>query len=557
MGGTNIEWSKSMAEKYNEYAELVEKLKCYIGRLFSVNHIKDDEIKDYLSEFGLYHILSDFFQDSKIRKQIKIVEAVRKMINEKILSEIGMFASFAEQENIKIICLKGVLFGYKYYPCPEKRMTGDIDIFLDKKDFKNFVNMCREHGYTREEGKVIKDARIEDFISGKWRDQHFDVIVKGDGSVLNSFTMDIHERLFQQQWFGGLCHHIPRDFYNRSKLIDGFRGRIYEFEVHDMLIYHQLHFIQHLFRNIWTGYASGEFYFQKRVNLIFEVACIVKNSQINWMYYIELCLKYQINMEIAVVCVFVNQIFGEIFPNDIVKKLISDRKKYKKDLFYDKFSEFSLNINFADILMHPVTEILKAFNKTLLASGENILCPKDITEKFPLRSLPCSEAWMQHVEYSVPVSRQMMFETILHWNEKYFIVDVKAEYQGIALEKYLENDCQMKKDCISVILFDYTMKSETLQARAIDIYLYKQRGIVQCKTEYENIRTTYLQQFEVFRIEIPWDISGISPVFGDCFGFNMRWQHLDDKEQEPGEVSIIDNPVWHDVVSMRHIILMK
>ena len=39
-----------MAEKYNEYAELVEKLKCYIGRLFSVNHIKDDEIKDYLSK---------------------------------------------------------------------------------------------------------------------------------------------------------------------------------------------------------------------------------------------------------------------------------------------------------------------------------------------------------------------------------------------------------------------------------------------------------------------------------------------------------------------------
>ena len=541
-----------MAEKYNE---LVEKLKCYIYKLFLDNHIKDDQIKKYLIEFGLFHILSDFIQDSKDKKQVKIIEAVQKIRNEKILSEIEVFASFAEQENIKIICLKGVLFGNKYYPCPEKRMTGDIDVFLDKKDIKNFINMCREHGYTREEGDVISDARIERFISGKWRDQHFDVIVKKDSSILNSIAMEVHERLFQQQWFGGFCHQIPVDFYNRSKLIDGFKGRIYEFEVHDMLIYHQLHFIQHLFRNIWTGYANGEFYFQKRVNLIFEVACIVKSSSINWTYYSELCLKYQINMEIAVVCVFVNQIFGEIFPNDTVKKLISDRRKYKKDLFYDKFSEFNLNINFADILMQPFTEILKAFDKTLLTSGENIICPKDITEKFPLRSLPCNEAWMGHVEYSVPASRQMMFETILHWNEKYFIVDVKAEYQGIALEKHLENGCQMKNDCISVILFDYTMKSETLQARAIDIYLYKQRGIVQCKTEYENIRTTYLQQSGTFRIEIPWEVSGILPDTGDCYGFNMRWQHSDDKEQELGEVSIIDNPVWHDVVSMRHIIL--
>ncbi len=541
-----------MAEKYNE---LVEKLKCYIYKLFLDNHIKDDQIKKYLIEFGVFHILSDFIQDSKDKKQVKIIEAVQKIRNEKILSEIEMFASFAEQENIKIICLKGVLFGNKYYPCPEKRMTGDIDVFLEKKDIMNFINMCREQGYTREDGDAISDARVEDFISGKWRDQHFDVIVKKDGSILNSIAMEVHERLFQQQWFGGLCHQIPMDFYNRSKLIDGYKGRIYEFEVHDMLIYHQLHFIQHLFRNIWTAYAVGNFHFQKHVNLIFEVACIVKNSSINWMYYTELCFKYQINMEIAIVCVFANQIFGEIFPIDTVKKLISDRKKYKKDLFYDKFSEFNLNINFSDILMHPAIEIVKAFNKSLLSLRENILCPKDITEKFPLRSLPCSEVWMQQVEYSVPVSRQMMFETILHWNEMYFVVDMKAKYQGTALEKYLENGCQMKKDCISVILFDYTMKSETLQVRSLDVYLYKQHGTVQCKTENKNIRITYLQQFGVFRIEIPWKILDISPASGDCFGFNLRWQHLDDKEHEIGEVSICDNPIWHDVASMRHIIL--
>ena len=185
-----------MAEKYNE---LVEKLKCYIYKLFLDNHIKDDQIKKYLIEFGLFHILSDFIQDSENKKQIKITEAVQKMRNEKILSEIEMFASFAEQENIKIICLKGVLFGNKYYHCPEKRMTGDIDVFLDKKDIMNFINMCREHGYTREEGDAISDARIEDFTSGKWRDQHFDVIVKNDGSILNSIAMEVHERLFQFQ----------------------------------------------------------------------------------------------------------------------------------------------------------------------------------------------------------------------------------------------------------------------------------------------------------------------------------------------------------------------
>ena len=79
-----LDWSKSMAEKYNEYTELAEKLKCYIDRLFLDNHIKGDEIKGHLKEIGLYHILSDFIQDSKIRKQIKIIEAVRKMKNEKI-----------------------------------------------------------------------------------------------------------------------------------------------------------------------------------------------------------------------------------------------------------------------------------------------------------------------------------------------------------------------------------------------------------------------------------------------------------------------------------------
>lgn len=41
-----------MVEKYNE---LVGKLKCYIDKLFLDNHIKDDQIKRYLIEFGLFH----------------------------------------------------------------------------------------------------------------------------------------------------------------------------------------------------------------------------------------------------------------------------------------------------------------------------------------------------------------------------------------------------------------------------------------------------------------------------------------------------------------------
>ena len=60
----------------------------------SDNHIKDDQIKKYLIEFGLFHILSDFIQDSKDKKQVKIIEAVQKIRNEKILSEIEVFASF-------------------------------------------------------------------------------------------------------------------------------------------------------------------------------------------------------------------------------------------------------------------------------------------------------------------------------------------------------------------------------------------------------------------------------------------------------------------------------
>ena len=543
-----------MVEEYNE---LVGKLKNYICELFHNNNIDGNQLKSYLIEFGLSHILSDLIQDEETQRYIQITEFIQNIRNKKMISEIERLSNLAIERNIKIILLKGVDFGNRYYPHPEKRITEDIDVFLDKKDFRNYICICRKHGFTGKDGNAIDDVRAENFILEKWLDQHFDVIVKNIGSGLNSIAMDVHVRLFQQHWFGGLCFKIPMEFYSRSEPLNGFRGMVYGLELHDMLIYHQLHFIQHLHKNIWTGFVDGQFFFQKKINLLFEIACIIKNNNINWSYYTDLCLKYQINMEIASVCTFVNQIFGEVFPFDIVQKLIYDRKKYNKNVFYDKFSEYTLHLDFSDLLVKPAINIVKDFVKSLLPLYKKYICQKDMTKFFILHAFPLNEVWQSHIGNSILASDKMMLEVILHWNEKYFIVDIKADYQGVPLLKYLEKSNQIKNDCISIALFDYTMKSNDLSTRAVKLNLCKQSGVIQCEADVKNVEVACLQQYEILRVQILWSVLDIVPALGTCLGFNMEWCHFEEEKYRYTKISISENPTWHDIVSMKQVILHK
>ncbi len=162
------------------------------------NNKPDDEVKNLLNQ--------------AYRKQI--------LIDSNQLYELDLLMSAFEKEKIDTLILKGICLK-RCYPYTHYRYMGDIDTFVNKKDFDKADKILSSLDYKEKYvGLHDKVYRKEPFIN---LEQHF-TLVEDDSKQINDYYNDI---------------------WSKAKLKSGF-SHIYEMTLEDIYIYFAVHAVHHI-----------------------------------------------------------------------------------------------------------------------------------------------------------------------------------------------------------------------------------------------------------------------------------------------------------------------
>ena len=539
---------------YN-FEELMNKTKEYIEKIIVKQGYDDVQADEFIESCNLQFLLTDLLKVKKNKLKAIYYMLLQEKMGQIMREEVQKLAKLTQQQNIKVILLKGILLADKYYPNEKLRMTEDLDLFVSIEDLSKFMMICKNEGYKFYDGGEITIQRIEKYktMSEIEKYHHIDPIVKPfKFSVL---SVDVHISFFLFHWFGEKCQYISRDFYKRSIALQGqVYKNLFGLELHDLLIYQQMHFIQHLYKNIWEGFCTGFFYVQKKVNLLFELAIIIsqESNNISWDYYCKLCLKYEIAIEVAIVLEYINQIFGSIVPKNVISNLIVYSNHYHKPLFYDYVCRYDFNKKFQELLIRDATEQVKELVQNVFLKKEKHSCASSKKKAVCFEINHLSNNNNFSIRGSKLVAKQMQADIWLNWNKKYLYICVAARYNNRIMFNSSSEYQEKTKDSVAIILFDYKheLNANHVRVNFLGEITYKspcyQDSFV--KSELKN---------NMLHVYINWKTLNIKAEVGSSFGFNFEWDHFDEATKLYTTLSLSGNPSWHDVVGMKKIELVQ
>ena len=292
----------------------------YLINLFSEQHFSPEERGMCCAQWGLATLIdqsvlaeADVYK-SKIRS---MQQTIRNDMDRKAIIEL-----VKQAEGIPIVVLKGVFLGDFYYTHPEKRLSSDIDILVPITCLEEIVMLCKRLGYSYLNGKAITPKDINQYITLQNKDQHFKILARKNGLFMT--CLEVHVRLFLQQWFEDENTHIVDDFLNRKLAMkDGLYTGCYHLEIHDWLLYLMIHFIQHFLKNMLEGTIDGKYFFQKKVLALHDIAQIIDKHRncIDWNYLVSLMVKYKLEAEMLFVLKSLDEIYVGYVPSSAIAKL--------------------------------------------------------------------------------------------------------------------------------------------------------------------------------------------------------------------------------------------
>lgn len=535
---------KGKAELETVYDRCIESLRHYVLRVAEIGSLNRKQVENLIAECRIDSFLSHSFSDKKDRARYGCLDILQRNYNALCREEIRELADSAHEEGIKLIILKGVVFSERYYFRPEKRRSGDIDILIGSDDFVKFVQICGRNGYRLEDGKEIDEFTVRNYAGDFFRDQHFNVISK---YIKNTeVNMDIHVSLIQCYWFAGKCRLISEDFWRRSVASERVSlEHAYELEVHDLIIYLGLHFLQHFYRKIWEGFSCGGFVLDMYFNLLLDIACVLmsRSSEINWDYFCKLCNSYQIDCEMANVLEYVCQIFGGIVPLHVICELDEKGKLYTKDRFYYSICRFMMKMDLAHLLGNPTAYWLDDYIDTVIKSKKIFCCRKN------LDALTFKGQYAYGCE---AVASKMDFSAMLKWNETCFYITMKIKYEGISLVESdnLENFFLSDKNFIVIGIHGFECRRRRMEAKALSVYYNRFKSKIIFSCDNADVKITAADDRII--VEVPWFVLGITPMPGKSVGTNIIWTHYS-TETEYARVGLSENPTWHDIMGMYRI----
>ncbi len=526
------------------YSKCVESLKEYILQVAESGGLTHKQMEKLIIECRIDSFLGEIFLNKIDKVRIGCLDILQRNYNELCREEIRKLADCAYENDIKLIVLKGVVFSEQYYYRPEKRRSGDIDVFVAPEDFAKFVNICKQRGYRFEYGEEIDESTIKCYEGDFWRDQHFNVITKSINNT--AINIDIHVALIQYQWFAGNCHLIYKDFWGRSSVSHmAPLNHVYELEVHDLIIYLGLHFLQHFYSQIWAGFIKGKYILGTYLNLLVDIASVLvaRSSEIEWDYFCKLCNSYLIDYEMANVLTFTKQIFGEIVPQYVIFELDRQGKSYIKDRFYYSICRFMTKRDLAYLLINPVIYWLNDYVDAVIKGKETLYCKKN----FDILSFKGQYCYGSHF-----VASKMDFKVLLKWNERSFCIEMGIKYaeQSFTDQSAWEGCFLSDRNFIVIGIHGFEHRDETLSVKAFNIFYKKFSSGVGFSCDNEAVKVIVVDDKII--VNVPWIILGFTPDPGKSLGLSIIWTHYD-TETKYARVGLSGNPTWHDIMGMYRI----
>lgn len=537
----------------NSYYFLQKKLKEYISCIVNEKKYTQDQIEEFIDLCELSFLLEEMVMQKGTRKKIIYSEIIQEKKNILFKNEILYLSEQAKKAGIKLIILKGILLADKYYPIPSKRHIADLDLFVDRKDFKKLLLICKDNGYLLENGKKITSYRVDKHLGEMATDQHFDIIVKNIDGI--NICIDVHLRLFQQLWFGEASKQIPKDLCDRSVVseVKDFSDA-YELELHDLIIYLQLHFIQHFYKNILEGFCYNDFYFQKKIGSLFDIALILKNNNDNldWNKYIKLVNKYNLNFEMANSISFLNEIFGNLTPEFVVKKLLKNSNTYEKNCFYNYICKYIIEkeISFKNLLTIDECLFVQDFIKWMISQSKNKYVISYKNQIYFKKLFFSGGKNKQNVNTSASV--------ILNITKDKVIVIFRAMYKECLLTDYIEMSKHYKtpKLIMKITFHDLDHNVNNIAVKLFRIMYRSSKNNIEYFCEECNDIIIKKDDKE-YIINIPWSILKIKPEVGKYIGFNFEWIYSDNYLKGFSKMNITGNMMWHDIVGLNYIKLIE
>ena len=151
-------------------------------KLYLSERYKTEEIPNVLLENNLFSVLLK--GDYEINSELKDVLLLNEIWRKKQCSIIYEICDILEQASIKYIIFKGVILSQLLYGDPYSRVSGDVDIFVNKEDFDNAYELLVNSGFLLVNEKYLKNMHHVTLAKG-------DVLLELHRNILNPlFSID-------------------------------------------------------------------------------------------------------------------------------------------------------------------------------------------------------------------------------------------------------------------------------------------------------------------------------------------------------------------------------
>ncbi len=261
-------------------------------------NVDPTNIKDWLYDNELLNTVGIYY-DSCV-KSAEQLSLINKLATQKNSKKLFRVCEMFNNNDIDYITFKGIILSYRIYNNPHSRLCGDIDIFVNSKDFNNALELLLNNGYDFTDISTIKS-------------EHH--VVLNDGIT----TLELHKNILNP--FTNIDEYYLINHTNRVIISD---CDINTFSITATL----LHLLYHLYMDTYLKTLNYDALFEgkdvEKANRFlyraYEIALFSEKyfKEINWDEIANDIKSQKLRVIFQKMIYDILEIFPETFPNQII-----------------------------------------------------------------------------------------------------------------------------------------------------------------------------------------------------------------------------------------------
>ena len=290
-----------------------------------------EEAKRLLANNGLEELTVDSKREVKIFSTVNMIS--QREFNKIIFQEMKNINEFCEENNLRILFMKGLTLAQQLYEEPAQRQFNDIDVFLHENDLLAFNLYLVENGYKDENGNEVKLGCIYDY----YIPTHLSAFMKG------KIMLEVH---IMPYYINTLCNDLllPEqlsDFFENKTMvnIDGTEFPVPENRVNALLLLD--HFLKHITFYVKDYTRIGKYDMEVDIEKLSEAAWFIEANSLSFADLFEVAKVYNSVPVLLLSYKYLNELFGFEYPHEDINKYIKERPFYENKLM-GKLYEHSL-----------------------------------------------------------------------------------------------------------------------------------------------------------------------------------------------------------------------